>query len=131
MCLVASKKHPPKVAEEYNGMMEERFTTFTFSQPLPKAERVMDWSTCGRCAAQFYLTHGTSVPGHADRLPSQSKLPIQQPESSTGAGLPVAQGTPQPSLPEALTSLHGLHLSGALSSDEFTAAKRRLLTWPQ
>lgn len=39
---------------EYDEMMMERFTTFFFTNPIPKKERKPNHPQCGRCCAAFY-----------------------------------------------------------------------------
>ena len=40
--------------EEYEAMMAERFTTFSFQNPLPRAQRRVDVQHCGKCCAMFF-----------------------------------------------------------------------------
>ena len=61
-------KHPKgvKAMMMYNSMMDERFVTFFFFKPLPKATRVKKWPKCGRCAAAFFMqgqTHPLNMTG--------------------------------------------------------------------
>ena len=69
--------------------------------------------TCGRCAERFYLS-GAAV---SQAIPS----PI-----STGPAVPKALGMMSP-LVQSLNSLHALHVAGALTAEEFAAAKAQLL----
>ena len=52
---VRCKVTDPDAAFELNKMMDERFTTFHFTEPLPLQARRADWVHCGRCAASFYF----------------------------------------------------------------------------
>jgi len=58
MELLPSHKHSSKACEKYNGMMDERFTIFRFNSPLPREQRLLDWPSCGCCAAKFYPGEG-------------------------------------------------------------------------
>ena len=139
-----------------NGMMDERFELFRFTVPLPKRERKADWVHCAKCCAEFYLRGGAAAdvvgtpPSAATGAPLAT-VPVATPggtaASSTSAVLPVASpvaplaltavssaggvapgpsaGTP--ALASELEKLHGLHADGALTKEEFAAAKRVLL----
>jgi hypothetical protein len=98
---------------KYNQMMSERFVTFRFTTPMPpEMERQMDFPHCGRCAAAFYL-QGVS------------------PEASAGAASAPTRAASAPQPPQSAVSdlerLAHLHQVGALSADEFKAAKRQCL----
>ena len=41
--------------DRLNQAMEERFVTRRWVHPLPMPERVLDFPSCGRCMACFYL----------------------------------------------------------------------------
>ena len=43
------------VAERLNGMMDDRFTIFSFGGPLPVGDRRPDWPKCGKCVATYFL----------------------------------------------------------------------------
>ena len=58
MELLPSHKHSSKACEKYNGMMDERCTIFRSNSPLPWEQRLLDWPSCGCCAAKFYLGEG-------------------------------------------------------------------------
>jgi hypothetical protein len=81
LSLPVSATHPLHVAQEYSSMMAERFTTFVFANPLPKAERKMEWAHCGRCAANVYLQNSGLVPASAG-FPEASigGSPLQAPD---------------------------------------------------
>ena len=106
-------------AQRLDGMMEERFTMFTFWNPVPFSHRILNFPKCGRCCAAFYLQGlhqspaSSSVPTGNSLLPSQSH------------GQPTAS-TAEPSL-EKLQELVHLRREGYLDEDEFRAAKRQLL----
>jgi hypothetical protein len=103
--------------EGYDEMMAERFTVFSFTKPVPKAERRPDHPHCGKCCATFYLTYGSS------RSTTVTPSPV-----SSSTGPPVAPPTPRPDLVSHLLALQQLHTTGALSLAEFTAAKAQLLS---
>ena len=92
--------------------------------PLPKHERDFDFPMCGSCAAQFYLTSGkSSIPqGHGVGV-------LHAPSTREMSGEPC-HGQAEPALVKALGELAHLHSVGALDTDEFRAAKRRLLMSP-
>ena len=46
----------------YNGMIDERFVTFKFNNPLPKTDRVVDFPQCARCCAATLAPSVTPVP---------------------------------------------------------------------
>jgi len=46
----------PTVRDEYNDMMDDRFSTWLFQKPLPKEVRDLQFPKCGRCCAAFYLS---------------------------------------------------------------------------
>jgi len=87
-------------------MMSDRFTVFRFTLPLTGQKA--DWPQCGRCAAKFFMSHGTEV-----SLPVQLSL---EPAVSEGR-----------TLPEQLMQLASLKRDGVLNEEEFQAAKRRCL----
>jgi energy-coupling factor transporter ATP-binding protein EcfA2 len=106
MRLRPSRLHDFHTADEYSGMMNERFTVFHFTTPIPKTERDMEFPQCGRCAANFYLSGGA----------------VCQPQESLQEREGTAQGPVR-----MLAELHDLFKSGALSADEFAAMKSRVL----
>ena len=116
MELTPSYKHSKRVCDKYNGMMQERFATFYFHNPLPEQCRVMSWPKCGRCAAQFYLSRG--------RFGSEAGVAPAPPGPSAGNGMPAP--IPQNMVAE-LEKLGQLHTNGVLDLEEFRAAKRHLL----
>ena len=98
-----------------NDMMAERFKTFYFTAPLPQEGRVPDWPHCGSCAAKFYMQGAGVAAGTA----------------STGATASAVAVLPQPErqvpLVAALAELASLHSAGALTDDDFQAARAKLL----
>lgn len=139
-----SRTHTQDVADEYTGMMSERFTTFAFTSPIPLPLRQKEWPQCGRCAACFFIDGG--------RCTTHIVQPTPQGASSVGvtsAVLPCGQwvqqapphGTPhcqqvgptigsQPAngtIVASLAQLAQLHSSGFLDAEEYQAAKRQLL----
>ena len=116
--LLPSPRHSAVAVAQFNTMMNDRFTTFYFTQPLPYAERVMAWPQCARCAARFYLqgdeANSAAAPGGA----------------ASSSASDVAQGPPEAQhggIVAALTELARLHSCGALDDQEFKAAKEKLL----
>ena len=51
---LSSSFHDLGERTEYDEMMMERFTTFFFTNPIPKAARRPDHPHCGKCCAEFY-----------------------------------------------------------------------------
>ena len=101
--LQPSRLHDVHTAAEYSGMMNERFTMFHFTQPLPLTERQMDFPQCGRCTANFYLT------GRAGYNPCL--VPPQ----------------PRQDFIKMLEDVHALYTSGVLSDTEFATMKAKIL----
>jgi len=121
MKLLPSLRHSRPECEEYNEMMAERFATFRFFAPIPWAERVMDFPSCGRCAAKFYILHGSDAAGVVAPL----SAPVGGAPSPQLSGAAAAQHGS--TMVKELESLAQLHSSGALSPEEFQAAKRQCL----
>ena len=107
-------------AASLNGMMAERFTTFYFNAPLPMPERVLAWKHCGKCAATFYM-RGVPAAGPEPGVASAS--------SSGAPTVPPAPPAPasNPTIVDGLVELSRLYAAGALTSEEFTAAKSKIL----
>ena len=107
---ISATKGAPNARAEHNRMMGERFTTFSFECPLPLPDRRADWPKCARCASAFYL-HG----------------PAPGPSSSSGApAVPVPPASSTQLLAE-LSQLAAMHTAGALTEEEFSAAKAKIL----
>ena len=106
-----------KVRDSLNGMMDERFTIFEFTNPIPKSLRKVEWPHCGRCAAAFYL-HGP--PAATASAPSSSGPP-------PAPAAPDGQAPSSGDLVASLRELAQLHSAGALNDQEFSAAKQLLL----
>jgi hypothetical protein len=106
---IQSRHRDAEARAQFNGMMDERFTLFRFTVPIPMQDRRVDWPQCAKCAARFYLE------GCAENL--RSLEPPRVP-------LPIAS---EHSLVSALVELAGLKAAGHLDDQEFRAAKRRLL----
>ena len=110
-------------------MMDERFQTFVFFNPLPLQCRVKQWPKCAGCAAKFYLMGRVDVataPSYdhvSIQLPSQS-LHTQPQLTAGSANGCVADGRP---LCVCLAELSTLRAQGVLDDCEFRAAKRLLL----
>lgn len=90
-------------------MMDERFTQFHFSTPLPLPDRDPSWVHCGRCCAKFHL---------------ETAAAVGTPEASWPQPARVLEGGV--SL-DKLRELVDLKSAGHLDEEEFRAAKRRLL----
>ena len=98
-------------------MMTERFTIFTFSLPIPMPERQAGWTSCGSCAARFYMRGAASTA--ALKSEPESPGPVHQPGAcSDGAA----------SMVSSLQSLAELRAAGMLTEDEYAAAKQRVLS---
>ena len=98
---------------EYQGMMDERFKTFTFSRPLPMEHRRADFPQCGRCCARFLL-EGTQAPQQAPVVAQWA--PVAAPAAGSLLGF-VRE----------LEALAELRRQGLFCEVEFEFAKRRLL----
>ena len=125
MELLPSHKHSRKVCEKYNGMMDERFTIFRFNAPLPREQRVLDWPSCGGCAAKFYLSEGAfgvNAPRGPPGLGQVRPLPV-----ALGRAPDFGSGQVQLDVVAELESLARLHGQGVLDAEEFRMAKRRLI----
>ena len=116
--LRTSARHAAEAAAKYNGMMDERFTTFRFGNPLPLADRDMTWPHCGRCAAQFYMQGRVAAP--ADPV-------VDAPIAGVAAAVQDSAPSDPASFSRALADIVALHREGALDAEEFRLAKRRLL----
>ena len=99
---------------EYDEMMMERFTIFSFNTPIPKTQRKANHPHCGKCCAAFYLKYGigTASPAAAATNPP------------SGSGQTIS---PNSGLAQQLLLLQQLHSTGALDAQEFGAAKAKLL----
>ena len=110
-------------AAKLSAMMDERFTTFRFFQPLPMAERDARWPQCGRCAAGFFL----------QGVPTAAQTPPGQPCLAPAPSLPISEQQPSFSSARAegcvvaLQALAVLHRQGDMTDAVFAAAKQRLL----
>ena len=124
MELLPSHKHSSKACEKYNGMMDERFTIFRFNSPLPREQRLLDWPSCGCCAAKFYLgegAFGTNVFQSPSALASSGPHQLRLRASGSGPG------QIQFAIASELEKLACLHRQGVLDTEEFRSAKRRLI----
>ena len=112
--------HDRTVSEKLNGMMDDRFAIFRFTQDIPMEFRQEQWPKCGACAARFYLQTHDAVMAPL----TQPLLPLTQ------RFAPVLQAMTQPSRPdlrEDLQSLAVMHEQGQLDVEEYRAAKRLAL----
>ena len=128
--LLPSKHHNVAVAEQYTGMMDERFCTFHFHVPLPLRERDMEFPHCSRCAAEFYLKYGTSHQSQTRR--PELELGVEVAESSTRAGpshgvLHATDKAKSAEFLQMLSHLANLHSNCFLDAEEFRVAKKRIL----
>ena len=106
------------VAEKLNGMMDDRFTVFTFSEEIPRSGRRADWPQCGACAASFFLrTH--------DAIELPLTMPLTQPASML-TQMPAQQGPPEDVVVR-LRTLSDLRDRGHLDDEEYGVAKRTAL----
>ena len=104
-----------KTAETLDSMMDERFTTFHFTEPLPKHERRVDWKHCGRCCAEFY-----------SRFASSPQVRVVAAERPQQTNAPPANPT-QNGFVQQLCQLAELYRAGVLNADELSKAKQKLL----
>ena len=111
-------------AMELDGMMQERFTTFTFWNPVPFEHRILNFPKCGRCCAAFYLQGLPQSPASSSAAPMNSVLP-PTPLHDSSRGHPISSPA-EPSLAR-LQELVQMRSEGHLDDEEFTAAKRQLL----
>ena len=108
---ICSKDRDAVAAEELTRMMSERFQIFTFTQPLPMAERRTDWVHCGRCCAAFYAHHG-NVPHHGCANPLVPAEEVGVPRAVVADAAAVPQPAPR-ALSVELLRLAELHQNGA------------------
>ena len=106
-------------------MMDERFVTFHFIEPIPPQERRLGWPKCGRCAAAFYLEGATGHP----LLPQSSMQMSIAGAAFTGMdpSAPSPDSNPKSDLISQLEALGKMRATGVLDDAEFKAAKRKLL----
>ena len=113
--LPIQSNHPdPLERSVLNGMMDERFTIFTFANPLPMHTRKADWPVCAKCAAGFYLNGLQTCDGPISALappPPTASTPGYKPSDVASALAEVAR----------------LRGGGFLTDEEFQMAKRRIL----
>ena len=87
-----------------NDMMDDRFTFFRFTSPLPRSTRRADFPKCGKCCAAFLATGveasaadaNHAAPDGADQVGS---LPTAQPGCGSTLVPSVAAALPAPVLP--------------------------------
>ena len=116
-------RHSPTKVAMLNEMMAERFTIFRFTEPVPKEKRMVSWPHCGRCAANFYLGgDDTTTAGAAGADAGSGHATL----SCSASCIQPPPASPS-SLVSALSELAHLHSSGALTPEEFQAAKRKVL----
>ena len=120
---IRSKDKDPAARETLNGMMDERFTVFHFTVPLPQHLRQADWPVCGRCAALLYLQGPPKVPITSVATPS-----LTTSSSSSSVGNTVVASPGQDSVAAALDAITRLFASAYLTEQEFKAAKQRVLS---
>ena len=107
-----------KVRDSLNAMMDERFTIFEFTNPIPRSSRIEEWPHCGRCAAAFYLKGPPASTESASSSAGPRPSPVSRP----------AEQAPSPGgLIAALQDLAQLRAAGTLNDQEFSAAKQLLL----
>ena len=93
---------------------------------LPREQHVLDWPSCGRCAAKFYFSEG-AFGVNASRCPlgpgQVRPLPV-----ALGRALDFGSGQVQFEVVTELEKLACLHGRGdVLDAEEFSMAKRRLI----
>ena len=112
-------------------MMGDRLKIFHFSVPLPADRKDPEFPKCPKCCAAFFLS---GAPGGQGNLGEQDLL--LPTHSGSGASSRLAASTSvanpagtvaTPSFVQQLMELTKLHQSGALTADEFQAAKAMLL----
>ena len=114
---------------QHQGMMDERFTIFSFHQPLPQGNRRVDFPQRGGCCAQFLLSgNEVAAQRRAQMAAQQAPLPVPRQLPAEGALAPAAvAGALGGSFLSELRELAGLRREGLLSEAEFELAKQRLL----
>ena len=127
---IACSRRSSEAEKMFNAMMDERFTVFKFTSPLPMASRKDDWPKCGKCAAAFYAIGAASSSGcvvkpevvHASGSSTDKQAPSDDGKATASSSSPSE-------LTAALKQAADLHTSGALTSAEFTALKAKLLAF--
>ena len=143
-CFYSARKPlecPPRQGLTYHDMaeltsqMSERFSTFSFTVPLPFAARDKAFPKCGRCAAAFYL-RGQGQPQEAAAAFFEEGSPMAGAvgaQPAWAAAAPAARtatgsiGQSGPAIVDALQRLIALRDSNAIDAEEFALAKKKLL----
>jgi hypothetical protein len=115
--------------EEYDSMMDDRFTIFEFKKKLPLEDRDPAFPKCGRCCAAFYASCVNVVRKPASSGPTSSP---SMPSSSSSSSSPSASGSASSSSAtqvcevawERLKELVTMQKEGLLDEEEFRMAKR-------
>ena len=108
-----------------------------FCRPLPHAERKADWVHCTKCCAEFYLqgaaatdTSATSAaaPGAATApAAAAGTAPTGAPGAAAAPSAAAGTAPTGPAVAVALRDLTSMWTDGALTAEEFSAAKRQIL----
>ena len=119
---IRSGRRDPVAARKLDDMMDERFTFFKFTQPIPMQLRRVDWVHCGRCCATLYSQASTNPLVTQGELlcPTVYELAVPQAAGPSGQQVPSC-------LPEALSTVVDLHNAGFLDVDEFRTVKCLIL----
>lgn len=112
------------IAEKLNGMMDDRFTIFSFTTEIPREHRRPDWPKCGTCAAAFFL--GSHVAPAPPIAPPGGPI-AQSWGLSTGASSSSSSSGSAGAIADCLRQLAVLYAEGSIDDVEYRAAKRRTL----
>ena len=113
-------------AADYTEMMDERFTIYSFTKPIPKRERRSDHPQCGACCARFHLeTHQEPIMTQFDDMSTQR--PPMLPTQLDGMATQSCSSSAGDRLIAQLQEVELMKQSGSLSLDEAVQARRLLL----
>ena len=87
---IAHQRVDKKAEAMYNGMIDERFVTFRFANPLPKASRKIDFPQCGRCCAALFGAYPVVVIGKVPLAFRLQAVPTK-PQGILGVDEPSSQ----------------------------------------
>ncbi len=118
-------------AQTLNHMMADRFATFLFETPLPRAERAVDWKHCGKCSAAFFLQGEAFI--HAPPPTAASGSVGGAAPAATVAPWPTLAAAPQtpasapPASPTLADAAPAEMLSRAVAAEKITSSMHEML----